>query len=482
MCGLIAVTGTVSSAYDVFGGLLNLQHRGQDGAGILAVDSKRKNGFQLLKGSGLVENVFSERSFKTLRGTAALGHTRYATIGRNDPNLLQPFLDYESGIGLAHNGNIVNFYELREELFQSDKNQPWLESDSALILRLLSNELKNKEINADTAFAAIEKVMNKLAGSYAVACVTSEGHVFGFRDPHAIRPLVMGRKETEDGDAIYALCSETVALDFLDYTSAYELAPGEAVFIDVEGQLTTKRVKSDSFSPCMFEWVYFARVESELSGTPVYDARFKLGTLLAEEVIVHGVEADVVVPVPETSRIAAIALAEALNLPFRELLIKNRYINRTFILDDQQTRQEAIRRKLFPISSEFQGKRCLVVDDSIVRGNTAKQIVRLIRQAGAAEVVLVSSCPPIANPCYYGIDFPSANELVAHEKTEEEIAEELGADKVIFQTVEGLKRALAQQTLCTGCLTNQYPTPIDSGLQFAQKRQKDRKVPASKKS
>jgi amidophosphoribosyltransferase len=233
----------------------------------------------------------------------------------------------------------------------------------------------------------------------------------------------------------------------------------------------------------MFEWVYFARVESLMSGTSVYDARFSLGFLLADRILEAGIEADVVVPVPETSRIAAVALAETLGLPFRELLIKNRYVNRTFILDGQASRQEAIRRKLFPIASEFAGKRCLIVDDSIVRGNTAKQIVKLVRQAGAREVILVSSCPQIAHPCYYGIDFPHAEELAAHDRTDEEIAKELGADRVVFQTVEGLMSALKQKSICAGCLTGNYPTSVEYGKGFGKERQKDRELsPAEKGS
>ncbi|HEY9776555.1 MAG TPA: amidophosphoribosyltransferase [Planktothrix sp.] len=477
MCGLIAVSGTVDSAFEVFVGLMNLQHRGQDGAGILSVDAKRPGGFQLQKGSGLVDNVFSERTFKNLKGTASLGHSRYATIGRDDPNLLQPFLDYQLGIGIGHNGNIVNFYHLRQDLFLESK----LQSDSELILRLLGNHLADKELNADNVFDSIKKCMSVLVGSYAVAGVTKDGDIFGFRDPNGIRPLVYGKKQTEDGEQAFCLASESVALNFLGYEEVGEIAAGEAIFIDKKGKVDRQVLRQQSFAPCMFEWVYFARVESQMSGTPVYDARFSLGFLLADRVLEEGVEADVVVPVPETSRIAAVALAETLGLPFRELLIKNRYVNRTFILDGQQSRQEAIRRKLFPIASEFEGKSCLIVDDSIVRGNTAKQIVKLVRQAGAREVILVSSCPQIAHPCYYGIDFPHAEELAAHNRTDAEIAAELGCDKVIFQTVEGLQSALKQKSLCTGCLTGNYPTSIESGKSFGKERQKDRELSPSRK-
>ncbi|MBS1957279.1 MAG: amidophosphoribosyltransferase [Cyanobacteria bacterium SZAS-4] len=474
MCGLIAVAGSSNSALETFAGLMNLQHRGQDGAGILTVDSKKSGGFHLQKGSGLIENVFSERSFKNLTGAAAIGHARYATIGRDDPNLLQPFLDYETGIGLGHNGNIVNFYSLRDEILQKSVLRVPLNSDSALILKLITDSIGSQKVTTDSIFKAIKVAMDKLVGSYSIVCLTRGGDIFGFRDPNGIRPLVFGNKTTAEGDKVWAIASETIALNFLEYENIEEVKPGEAIYISAGGKVTRQMIKPDSYSPCMFEWVYFARVESEFGNQSVYEARFRLGLILAERIKSLGIEADIVVPVPETSRVAAVALAEGLQLPFRELLIKNRYINRTFILDGQQSRQEAIRRKLFPIAAEFKDKRCIIVDDSIVRGNTAKQIVRLIKQAGAKEVTLVSSCPPISNPCYYGIDFPSAAELVAHNKTEEEVAADLGCDRIVFQTVQGLKDALEQASLCTGCLTDTYPTDIDSGREFETRRLQDR--------
>lgn len=484
MCGIIAISGTVSSAYEVFFGLMNLQHRGQDGAGILTVDGKDPPGFHLQKGSGLIDNIFSERSFKNLQGKAALGHSRYATVGRNDPNLLQPFLDSDVGIGLGHNGNIVNFYELRDKWLASDKSRnKRIGSDSELILHLMGDILRDKgQIDAPVLFQALDQLMNDIIGSYSVVGLTKNGDIFGFRDPHGIRPLAMGTRLGDNGETVHAMASESVALRFLGFDNIIELDAGEAVFVSASGEVSRKIVKQESNSPCMFEWVYFARVESEFSGQSVYKARFRLGLVLAEHLKKRGIEADVVVPVPETSRASAIAISEAMNIPFRELLIKNRYVNRTFILDDQQTRQEAIRRKLFPIMDEFQGKRCLIVDDSIVRGNTAQQIVRLVRQSGAGEIILVSTCPPINNPCFYGIDFPSPGELVAHNRTEKEIAAELGCDQVVFQTIEGLKVALEQKSLCTGCLTGDYPTSVEAGRAFEEQRLLDRREKVKEKS
>jgi amidophosphoribosyltransferase len=474
MCGLIGVVGTLDSAYEVFLGLMNLQHRGQDGAGLLTIDNKAE--FALQRGNGLVENVFSDRTFRQLRGMSSIGHTRYATIGRRDPNMLQPFLDNNAGVGIAHNGNIVNCYNLREELLLRQPDITFSsDSDSEIVLKVFAEGLGTAEHTDANVFAAVGRTMDLLVGSYAIVGMLRDGTLFGFRDPDGIRPLVIGTK-TQNGKAVHALASESTALDYNGYSITEEVKPGEAVILRPDGSVTRKVLRQASYSPCMFEWVYFARVESEMGGHSVYEARFRLGMFLAEELKRRGVEADVVCPVPETSRPAAIALAETMGKPFREILIKNRYVNRTFILEDQQSRKEAIRRKLFPISTEFAGKRVIVVDDSIVRGNTAIQIVKLIREAGAREVIMVSTCPPIKSPCYYGIDFPSPEELVAKDKTEEEIAQELGADRVIFQTVEGLQRALAQKAICTGCLTGNYPTDVSWGEDFQTRRVIDRQA------
>lgn len=473
MCGLIGVVGTLDSAYEVFLGLMNLQHRGQDGAGLLTVDHGE---FALQKGNGLVENVFSERSFRQLKGTSSIGHTRYATIGRRDPNMLQPFLDAHAGVAIAHNGNVVNCYQLREELHKRSPDTTFSsDSDSEVILKLLVESLAGAEHSDSNLFAAVARTMDMLVGSYSIVGLCRDGSLFGFRDPDGIRPLVLGSK-TIEGKAIYGIASESVALDYNGFTITEEVKPGEAVIVRPDGTVRRKLIRQSSYSPCMFEWVYFARVEAEMGGHSVYEARFRLGIFLAEELKRRGIEADIVLPVPETSRIAGIALAEAMGLPFREILIKNRYVNRTFILESQQSRQEAIRRKLYPIASEFAGKRCIVVDDSIVRGNTAVQIVKLIREAGAREVIMVSTCPPIISPCYYGIDFPSPDELIANNKSEEEIAAAIGADRVIYQTVEGLQRALAQRSVCTGCITQKYPTDVSHGESFQNQRKVDRQA------
>ncbi len=474
MCGLIAISGSVNSAYEVFFGLMNLQHRGQDGAGILSIEENGEQSFNIQKGSGLVSNIFSEHSLRNVNSKAALGHTRYSTVGQNDPNLLQPFLDYETGIGIAHNGNIVNYYSLLDTHQLNSLTK--IESDSALILALMTNHLSNKEINRDNIFSAIKECTTKLIGSYSVLGISKEGDIFGFRDPNGIRPLVLGKRQDKHGEVVYGMASETIALSFLGFNDLEDVKPGEAIYIDSKGQLARKIIHQESFSPCMFEWVYFSRVESKWENQCVYAARFKLGKILADQLKANGISADLIIPIPETSRVAAIALAEVLDKPFRELLIKNRYINRTFILDNQTNRQEAIRRKLFPIGDEIRGKDCLLVDDSIVRGNTAAQIVKLLRQSGAGKITIVSTCPPIVSPCYYGIDFPSPSELISYNRTPQQVAEETGADAVIFQSLDGLKKAIGKDTLCLGCLTGEYPTDITSASDFESKRLEDRAI------
>ncbi len=397
-------------------------------------------------------------------------------MGPNDPNLLQPFLDYENGIAIAHNGTIVNFYSLLDEIGEHNLSVGGIkiESDSAFILYLMTHYLNKKTVNCESVFSAIKECTSKLVGSYSVLGITRSGDIFGFRDPNGIRPLVLGKRQDKHGEMVYGMASETIALSFLGFNDLEDIKPGEAIYIDAQGKLTKKLIQSDIASPCMFEWVYFSRVESKWENQCVYAARFKLGKILADQLKSKGITADLVIPVPETSRVAAIALAETLDIAFREVLIKNRYINRTFILDDQATRQEAIRRKLFPIADEIRGKHCLLVDDSIVRGNTAAQIVRLMKQAGAAKITIVSTCPPIISPCYYGIDFPSPTELISYNRTPEEVAQAIGADSVIFQTLDGLKKALSRESLCLGCLTGEYPTDITSGSDFESRRLKDR--------
>ena len=493
MCGVVAISGSKNAPIEVLLGLMNLQHRGQDGAGVLGVD---QSGYHLEKAAGLIHGTDLENNLTDCKQKQAIGHTRYATVGRGNPDLLQPFILPDDGISLAHNGNIVNYLALKEKLQEEGLIDPesFVESDSYILLLLLKRALhkcageKAKDYrwrsqDKSAIFDSIRMVMAQAVGGFACTGMLGDGTVIGFRDPHGIRPMMIGTKTTADGRLERALASESVALSYLGFREIQDIHPGEAVVIYEDGTVERQIVAAERERPCMFEWVYFSRVESTMDPISVYQARFNLGIELGKHVQELGVEADVVIPVPETSRVSAIALAEQLHLPFRELLVKNRYVNRTFILDTQESREEALKRKLFPIQNEFEGKRCLIVDDSIVRGNTAKQLVKLIEQAGAREVILLSCCPPIKNPCYYGIDFPSQKELLAAGRNEEEIAKELGADRVIFQTLDGLKNALgrkngpdAQDSLCTGCLDRGYPTDISAFERFAAQRISDKEV------
>ncbi len=469
MCGIIAIRG-IDEAYNrALSGLMNLQHRGQDGAGILSVG--QNSVFFHERKPGLISNNFKPltKDSNILKHTVAIGHTRYSTVGLNNPELLQPFVDETNTIALAHNGNLVNFYELKSQWLENHKTVPV--SDSMMILNLLGARLNN-DFSASSFFTAVKYVMDKCVGGYAIVGALSDGSIFAFRDPNGLRPLILGQKS--GNKACFGFASETLPLEFLGFDTYCDVEPGQAVFIDRNGIKHSQSIVKPSSKPCMFEWVYFARVESTIDNRTIYEARFELGVNLAKIIQANNISADVVCCVPETSRISALALAQTLNIAYEELLIKNQYINRTFILDSDKKRADAIKLKLFPIQSRLKGKDCIIVDDSIVRGTTASQIVQLLRQAGVRKVILASTCPPIISPCYYGIDFPDSNELLAYNKTNKEIATALGADEVIFQSIDGLKKSLAQKDLCVGCLTGKYPTSIESASSFTLTRNTDR--------
>lgn len=476
MCGVIGVIGAEEAAKEAILGLTMLQHRGQDAAGVLSYDASE---FHLVKSLGLVESVFTED--RDLTGKMAIGHVRYGTSGRGDSSEVQPFVvNYPFGIGMAHNGNLYNCAELREQLRSQNKRCSLTHSDTEVILNLFAQGLAegtesgdDGELSFDLTFdlicSAVAGLFEKVNGSCSIVALIADGGLVAFRDPHGIRPLIWGKQKVLHGEK-HLVASEGGVLSFLGYERVRDLQPGEVLFIDMNGNVHTRVVgPKRKFRPCMFEWVYFASPESVMDELPVYQARLNLGKSLAQciskQIKERGLEADVVVPVPETARIAAIALAEELGIPYREALIKNRYIMRTFILDSQEKRNNAVRFKLSPVRSEIEGKRILLVDDSIVRGTTSRQIVELVRQAGAAKVYFVSTCPPIRYPCFYGIDFPDRNELIAADRSLDDIEKELGADAVIYQEVEGLERSLnfKQQECkpCTACLTGEYPTNVN---------------------
>ncbi len=500
MCGIVGVIGAGNqaanqAAKEVFLGLTTLQHRGQDAAGILSYNSE---GFHQVKNLGLVESVFTREKMDTLTGNAAIGHARYSTIGRGDLVDVQPFvLSYPLGLSIIHNGNILNADELGKEL---EKRRRWhrlTRSDSEVLLHLLGDglarhlpavdsqaalDIDNPEVQFKAICQSVGEIFEKANGSYSVVSLMVGFGMVAFRDPHGIRPLVWGKRANGSlptGEA-HIFASESVALGFLGYEKERDLEAGEVIFIDRFGKVHAKVLTKKPVRHCMFEWVYFSSPESDIDGTVVYGSRIQLGRSLGRIIqtqISEGkIKPDVIVPVPETSRIAAISLSEELKIPYREVLIKNRYIKRTFILNSQEKRQQAVDLKLSPVKSEIEGKCVLLVDDSIVRGTTSRRLIELVRKAGAKEVYFVSTCPPIRYPCFYGIDFPVREELIASKKDINAIRDELGADAVIYQDLDGLKNAMGsvKNKLCTACLTGEYVTNVEAAAEFSKMRSNDR--------
>ncbi len=487
MCGVVGIIGSEDAAKECFLALFTLQHRGQDAAGILSYEEGEGPGFQIWKDNGLVANVFTEEAVNRLSGKMALGHTRYSTVGRSDDTTdVQPLvLNFPYGIGMAHNGNLVNYHSLVERLKKEKRRMPLTKNDLEVIENVFADALIDARTHAEenVNFAQIEKavrsVFKECVGGYSVVGMIAGQGMVAFRDPKGIRPLILGER-TYNGKKVYCLTSEMIALSFLGYEPVSDLAPGELAFIDSKGNLHRKILQqNETPTPCMFEWVYFAGAESVLEGRAVYGARLDLGKGLArmiKKAIDRGeMKPDIVVPVPETSRIASIALAEEIGVPYREVLIKNRYIQRSFILNTAEKRTKAVDLKLNPVVGEIKGKNVLLVDDSIVRGTTSKRLVSLVKRAGAKEVYFVSTCSPIRHPCYYGIDFPNPEELIATGRNEKEIAEALGADKVIYLDQNSLKEAIGLKSLCMACLDGKYPTDIGEAASFRERRKLDRK-------
>ncbi len=487
MCGIIGVIGPLSSlnpswaAYEVYSALLTLQHRGQDGAGILSYDPSLQKFFHQ-KDLGLVTEVFNREKVQHLKGNSAIGHTRYATAGSNEREDLQPLVSgFPFGVGMIHNGNILNYHSLAQELQQSFQQQLLTSNDLEILLNLWCHHLMTLSHGGaflfEHAVEAVKKIFETVIGAYSVIGTVANAGLFAFRDPQGFRPLLLGKKKWPDSDRFqYCFSSETVALQFLGYDLVRNLAPGEFVFIHHDGTVQSVIVPAPNTKKahCMFEWVYFSAAESSIENSSVYSVRLKLGHLLgkkAKKVLAHySIHPDIVVPVPDTSRPAAIALAEELKIPFREALIKNRYIYRSFILNSQAERERIVDLKLNPVKSEIEGKHLLLVDDSIVRGTTSKRIIDLLKRNGAKSVTLASTCPPIQFPCYYGIDFPTEKELIANGKNEQEIAHLIGAEQVIYLDIQDLKTAIGLSDLCMACLDKKYPTSVEEGAYFGLKR------------
>ncbi|WP_432453457.1 MULTISPECIES: amidophosphoribosyltransferase [unclassified Agarivorans] len=450
MCGIVGIVGASPVNQAIYDALTVLQHRGQDAAGIVTITEGM---FKQRKANGLVRDVFEVKHMQRLRGNLGIGHVRYPTAGSSSAAEAQPFyVNSPFGLALAHNGNLTNAKELREEMAQSARRHINTTSDSEVLLNVLAHELDNivqDELCEKQVFRAISAVHKKVRGAYAVAALIIGQGMVAFRDPHGIRPLVLGQKVSDvDANKMeYMVASESVALDAVGFEFVRSVAPGEALYVTEAGQLYTQQcAENPSYNPCIFEYVYFARPDSTIDKISVYGARVNMGTKLGEKISREwdDLDIDVVIPIPETSCDTALQIAMHLNLPYRQGFVKNRYIGRTFIMPGQVQRRKSVRRKLNAIDVEFKGKNVLLVDDSIVRGTTSEQIIEMAREAGANKVYFASASPEIRFPNVYGIDMPSANELVAHGREVDEICQLIGADGLIFQDLDDLIEACRQ--------------------------------------
>ncbi len=471
MCGIIGICGSDNVVNELYHGLGVLQHRGQDAAGIITYDER----FHLKKGNGLVQHVFNTKNITRLVGNLGLGHVRYPTVGGGDAEDAQPFyINAPFGIAMAHNGNVTNYFELKKELTQNKFRHLNSNCDVEVILNILADELTKynlKDFTPQMLFKACKSIFERVIGSYSVIGIIAQKGFFAFRDPYGIKPLIYGKKSGTKGVS-YAFASESVALDVLGYEIERDILPGEMVFVEEkepffhEGKLIhAERLITRESRHCIFEWVYFARPDSVIDGVNVYKARLRLGEELSIEVSKRNLEIDLVVPVPDTAKPAAEALANKLNLPCREGLVKNRYIGRTFIMPQQESRIQSVRQKLNPIKTEIKGKKILLVDDSIVRGTTSREIIDLVRSAGATRVYFGVTSPPLRHPCVYGIDMQTRREFIAQDRTEASIAQEINADELIYQTLPGLIKAIdPRQKFCTACFSGEYPTPVSESI------------------
>ncbi len=444
MCGIIGAISSAPVNQLIYDALLLLQHRGQDAAGIVT-EQRRK--FFMHKAKGMVRDVFRTRNMRALPGNVGLGQVRYPTAGNTfSEEEAQPFyVNAPFGIVMAHNGNLTNAHALRAELFSTDHRHTNTDSDSEVLLNVFAHELERATrgvpLQPEDVFAAVRAVHQRIRGSYAVIALISGHGMVAFRDPHGIRPLAMGR--SQDGTVMVG--SESVALDGTGHVFERNIAPGEAIFVTQDGTVHGQQcADTPKLQPCIFEFVYLARPDSTLDGISVYQARLNLGETLAKRVVstVPPSQIDVIIPIPESSRPSATQLAHLLGVPYREGFVKNRYVGRTFIMPGQGVRKKSVRQKLNAIVSEFKGRNVLLVDDSIVRGTTSREIVQMARDAGANKVYLASAAPPVRYPNVYGIDMPTSAELVAHGRSIEEVREWIGCDALIYQDVEAMKKAI----------------------------------------
>lgn len=445
MCGIVGIVGKSTVNQALYDALIVLQHRGQDAAGMVTC---KDNKLFLRKDNGLVKDVFHTRHMQKLVGNYGIGHVRYPTAGCSSSAEAQPFyVNSPYGITLAHNGNLTNVEQLFKEVYEADLRHVNTTSDSEVLLNAFADELaKSKKLHLAPmdVFEAVRQLHKRCKGGYAVVSMILGHGIVAFRDPHGIRPIVYGQRMTEKGIE-YMVASESVALDVLGFTLIRDIKPGEALYITESGELFTQQcVENPSYTPCIFEYVYLARPDSIMDGSSVHKSRMKMGEKLAEKILRErpNHDIDVVIPIPDTSRTSALELANRLGVKFREGFIKNRYIGRTFIMPGQAERKKSVRQKLNAIDLEFKGKNVLLVDDSIVRGTTCKQIVQMARECGAKKVYFCSAAPAVRYPNVYGIDMPSVHELIAHNRTTEEVARLIGCDWLIYQDLEDLKEAV----------------------------------------
>lgn len=463
MCGIIAASGYRDVIQELYDGLIVLQHRGQDAAGIVTFN----NQFHLKKATGMVSEVFHKSSLERLKGPMGIGHVRYPTAGCSSEFEAQPFfVNSPFGMALAHNGNLTNAGQLAKEIKEQDYRHLNTNSDSEVLLNIFSLALRKqrpKKLSPEHVFRAVKTVFRRCKGAYSVVSLIGGHGIVAFRDPHGIRPLQIGRKRF-GMKYEYLIASENTVFKALDYEFMRDIQPGEVVYVDAQNRLHSRVVKNGDLNPCIFEWVYLAAPDSTIDGVNVYKARVRMGEALARQIKAKGIHIDSVIPIPDTGRPAAAGLADKLKVRYREGFVKNRYIGRTFIMPGQEVRKRSLNFKLHPIELEFKGNSVLLVDDSIVRGNTSRKIVEMARKAGAKKVYFASASPPIIGPDPYGIDLPTTTELIASNHTIPEICKAIGADGLFYNTIADMRQSIRIgnpkiKRFSDGCFTGKYPTP-----------------------
>ncbi|PPI88231.1 amidophosphoribosyltransferase [Candidatus Pantoea edessiphila] len=454
MCGVVGIVGFMPINQSIYDALTVLQHRGQDAAGICTID--KLNCFRLRKANGLVKDVFENKHMKYLKGCIGIGHVRYPTVGNSSASEAQPFyVNSPYGITLAHNGNLTNVHELRKYLFENSRRHVNTDSDSEVLLNIFAQELSylqhRSSLKFNDIFKAVAAVHKQIRGAYAVVSMIIGHGIVAFRDPNGIRPLVLGKRVNSHNRIEYMVASESVALDMIGFTFIRDILPGEAIYINQQGKLFSRQcAKNPKNNPCLFEYVYFARPDSFLDKISVYSARVRMGTKLGNKISRDwkNLNIDVVIPIPETSTDIALEIAHIINKPYRQGFVKNRYVGRTFIMQGKNLRRIAVKRKLNTNRAEFTNKNVLLVDDSIVRGTTSKQIIAMAREAGAKNVYLASAAPEIRFPNFYGINMPNSTELIAYGREVEEIRKLIKADALIFQDLDDLIAAVREDNPC----------------------------------